>query len=51
MCAYLWGLKWPHPEVDLGQIDWGQAGLFNSFKRAMEMLRALRDFGFVSFFK
>jgi len=52
LCAYLRDLKPPAAEVTLEDFDtWADALLWHSYRRAVEMLRALRDFGFVSFFK
>jgi hypothetical protein len=52
LCAYLRDLKWPNGELDMDQLDASiEAALPNSYYRALEMLRSLRDFGFVSFFK
>jgi 5-methylcytosine-specific restriction endonuclease McrBC GTP-binding regulatory subunit McrB len=53
LCAYLRDLKPPEAEVTLEDFDiwFFDAALLHSYRRAVEMLRALRDFGFVSFFK
>lgn len=51
LCAYLHALKTPEAEVDIEELQWFDAALVSSYSRALEMLRSLRDFGFVSFFK
>jgi hypothetical protein len=52
LCAYLRDLKEPENDVRLQEFDrWETSALFHSYQRSVEMLNALRDFGFVSFFK
>jgi hypothetical protein len=52
LCAYLRDLKKPENDVRLEEFDrLEDARLSHSYQRSVEMLNALRDFGFVSFFK
>lgn len=52
LCAYLRDLKQSSTEIDIEELEAShQAGLPNSYFRALEMVQSLRDFGFVSFFK
>ena len=52
LCAYLRDLKQSPAEVTLEDFEtWADTPLMHSYMRAVEMLHALRDFGFVSFFK
>src|SRR5262245_10804363 len=52
LCSYLRDLKIPASEVTLEEFDpAANASLPKCYRRAVEMLDALRGFGFVSFFK
>ena len=52
LCHYLQNLSLPNGDVTLAEYDsTATAQLPKSFRRAVEMLESLRDFGFVSFFK
>jgi hypothetical protein len=52
LCSYLRDLKLPAGDVSLEEFDpTASASLPKSYRRAVEMLDALRGFGFVSFFK
>lgn len=53
LCAYLRDLKQSSADIDIEELEasYENVGLPNSYFRALEMLRSLRDFGFVSFFK
>ncbi|MDR6302569.1 hypothetical protein GGQ85_000245 [Nitrobacter vulgaris] len=52
LCAYLRDLKQSNAEIDIQELEASyKVGLPYSYFRALEMLRSLRDFGFVSFFK
>ena len=51
-CAYLRDLAVPSGDVSQEEFDSGaQARLPKSYRRAIEMLESLRQFGFVSYFK
>lgn len=52
LCAYLRDLERPAADVQLDELDpAADARLPKSYRRAVDMLSSLRDFGFVSFFK
>ena len=52
LCAYLQDLERPTEDVRLRDFDPDAKALLpKSYRRAVEMLGSLRDFGFVSFFK
>ena len=52
LCAYLRDLAGPTASMELDEFDAAaEARLPKSYRRAVEMLGSLRDFGFVSFFK
>ena len=52
LCAYLRDLERPAAGVGLDEFDPAAEGrLPKSYRRALDMLGSLRDFGFVSFFK
>ena len=52
LCAYLCDLERPAAGVRLDEFDpAAEARLPKSYRRAVDMLGSLRDFGFVSFFK
>lgn len=52
LCAYLRDLELPAIDVSLESFDRAAvAALPKSYRRSIEMLESLRDFGFVSFFK
>ena len=52
LCAYLRDLARPAGDVRLDDFDRAaSARLSKAYRRAVEMLESLRDFGFVSFFK
>lgn len=52
VCAYLRDLVHPEMDVHLDDFDrTADARLPRSYRRAVEMLESLRDFGYVSFFK
>ena len=52
LCGYLQNLAMPDGDVSQAQYDEdSSARLPMSYRRAVEMLKSLRDFGFVSFFK
>jgi 5-methylcytosine-specific restriction endonuclease McrBC GTP-binding regulatory subunit McrB len=52
LCFYLRDMTVPSPDADLEDFDPHAAATFSkAYRRAVEMLNALRDFGFVSFFK
>jgi hypothetical protein len=52
LCLYLRDLKLPAGDVNLEEFDpAASAALPKSYRRTVEMLDALRGFGFVSFFK
>lgn len=51
-CVYLRVLEVPESDVRLEEFDrFAEAQLPRSYRRAVEMLESLREFGFVSFFK
>jgi hypothetical protein len=52
LCSYLQNLAMPSGDMTLAEYDGSAAAkLPKAFRRAVEMLDSLRDFGFVSFFK
>jgi hypothetical protein len=52
LCSYLQNLAVPSGDLTLAEYDGSAAAkLPKAFRRAVEMLDSLRDFGFVSFFK
>jgi EVE domain len=52
LCSYLRDLQLPAGDVSLEEFDsTAKSALPKSYRRAIEMLEALRGFGFVSFFK
>jgi len=52
ICAYLRDLAVPSDDVTLNEYDvTDKAALPKAYRRAVEMLESLRDFGFTSFFK
>ena len=52
LCAYLRDLERPAVDVRLDEFNpAAEARLPKSYRRAVDMLGSLRDFGFVSFFK
>jgi hypothetical protein len=52
ICAYLRDLAVPSSDISQDEFDLGAtASLPKSYRRAIEMLEALRQFGFVSYFK